>query len=431
MDNFGQKRDTLVERAPDYESCMQKIRAKWGSDFEVVFRRTVTWGGFLGFFEKQGVELEYVLKKESPYRSNFIPTNQLQTQQPLGFEEIKQKVLNSVPAVKKTEESAELKKMAAEIKALREIIEKGAFASQIGNSQKAEHKNIVKIREILEKNEFTPSYIAKLTERIRKEFSLDKLDDYEVLQESVVNWIGESILIDREDVEFNPSDMNSSRNYPRVVILVGPTGVGKTTTLAKFVANAIPKDEGFSTERFHIISMDSYRIKAAEQLKTYADYMEIPFSQAESLEDLEKLVAMYRDTTDLFFVDTLGISPNDYAILGNLRKKLDLRGIETDVYLTLSATTRVSDMREIIKQFSMFDYRSIIISKFDETQKVGSIISVLAEKDKPVSYLTIGQTVPKDIKKATVLSFLQRVDGLEINGPRIEKRFDTIIDVTD
>ena len=63
MDSFGQKRDTLVERAPDYESCLQKIRSKWGDNFEVVFRRTVTWGGFLGFFEKQGVELEYVLKK--------------------------------------------------------------------------------------------------------------------------------------------------------------------------------------------------------------------------------------------------------------------------------------------------------------------------------------------------------------------------------
>lgn len=428
MDNIGQKRDTLTERAPDYESCIQKIRAKWGSEYEIVFRRTVSWGGFLGFFEKQGVELEYVVKKESPYKSNYIPQNQMQ--QPLAFEDIKKKVLAAAP-IQRTEESAELKKMAAEIKALREIIEKGTFARQVSGSQKAEHKNIVKIREILEKNEFTPSYIAKITERIRKEFSLDKLDDYETLQESVVNWIGESIFIDREDVSFNPADMNSNKVYPRIVILVGPTGVGKTTTLAKFVANAIPKDDGFSTERFHIISMDSYRIKAAEQLKTYADYMDIPFSQAESLEDLEKLIAMYRDTTDLFFVDTLGISPNDYAILGNLRKKLDLRGIETDVYLTLSATTRVSDMREIIKQFSMFDYRSIIISKFDETQKVGSIISVLSEKEKSVSYLTIGQTVPKDIKKATVLAFLQRIDGLEINGPRIEKRFDTILDEVD
>ena len=429
MDNFGQKRDTITERAPDYETCIQKIRAKWGDNFEVVFRRTVTWGGFLGFFEKQGVELEYVPKKESPYRSNYIPQNQMQ-QQPLAFDEIKKKVL-SAASIQRSEDGAELKKMAAEIKALREIIEKGAFASQINVSQKAEHKNITKIREILEKNEFTPSYIAKITERIRKEFSLDKLDDYETLQESVVNWIGESLHIDREDVSFDPSDMNSNRVYPRVVILVGPTGVGKTTTLAKFVANAIPKDEDFSTERFRIISTDNYRIKAAEQLETYADYMGIPFSNAEKLDDLEKLVAMYRDSTDLFFVDTMGISPNDYVILGDLRKRLDLRGIETDVYLTLSATTRVSDMREIIKQFSMFDYRSIIISKFDETQKVGSIISVLSEKEKKVSYLTIGQTVPKDIKKATVLAFLQRIDGLEINGPRIEKRFDTIIDVID
>lgn len=428
MDNFSHKRETLTERAPDYNSCIQKIRAMWGSDYEVLFHRQVTWGGFLGFFERQGVEVEYVVKKDSPYKPNYIPQNQMQ--QPLAFEDIKKKVLASAP-IQRTEESLEIKKMAAEIKALREIIEKGAFAHQVSGSQKPEHKNIVKIREILEKNEFTPSYIAKITERIRKEFSLDKLDDYETLQESVVNWIGESIFIDREDVSFNPADMNSNKVYPRIVILVGPTGVGKTTTLAKFVANAIPKDDGFSTERFHIISMDSYRIKAAEQLKTYADYMDIPFSQAESLEDLEKLIAMYRDTTDLFFVDTLGISPNDYAILGNLRKKLDLRGIETDVYLTLSATTRVSDMREIIKQFSMFDYRSIIISKFDETQKVGSIISVLSEKEKSVSYLTIGQTVPKDIKKATVLAFLQRIDGLEINGPRIEKRFDAILDEVD
>ena len=167
MDNIGQKRDTLTERAPDYESCIQKIRAKWGSEYEIVFRRTVSWGGFLGFFEKQGVELEYVVKKESPYKSNYIPQNQMQ--QPLAFEDIKKKVLAAAP-IQRTEESAELKKMAAEIKALREIIEKGAFARQVSGSQKAEHKNIVKIREILEKNEFTPSYIAKITERIRKEF---------------------------------------------------------------------------------------------------------------------------------------------------------------------------------------------------------------------------------------------------------------------
>lgn len=159
MDNFRQKRDTLTERASDYESCMQKIRAKWGTDFEVVFRRTVTWGGFLGFWEKQGVELEYVLKKDSPYRSNYIPQNQLQSQS-LAFDDIKQKVLNAA-SVKRPEESVELKKMTAEIKALREIIEKGAFTSHINSSQKAEHKNIAKIREILEKNEFTPSYIAK------------------------------------------------------------------------------------------------------------------------------------------------------------------------------------------------------------------------------------------------------------------------------
>ena len=70
MDSFGQKRDTLVERAPDYESCLQKIRSKWGDNFEVVFRRTVTWGGFLGFFEKQGVELDYVLKKKVQFKDD-------------------------------------------------------------------------------------------------------------------------------------------------------------------------------------------------------------------------------------------------------------------------------------------------------------------------------------------------------------------------
>ncbi|HOV63216.1 MAG TPA: hypothetical protein PLG43_04960, partial [Spirochaetia bacterium] len=98
-------------------------------------------------------------------------------------------------------------------------------------------------------------------------------------------------------------------------------------------------------------------------------------------------------------------------------------GTKSEVYLTVSATTKISDIREVLQQFEPFRYKAIVLTKLDETMKVGNVVSVLAEKQKPIVYITDGQIVPQDIQKATATRLLTSLDGFTIRRGELEKRF--------
>lgn len=184
---------------------------------------------------------------------------------------------------------------------------------------------------------------------------------------------------------------------------IGPTGVGKTTTIAKIAA----KQTLEKRKKVGLITMDTYRIGAVEQLKTYADILSLPLevvsSKNEMADALKKLQAC-----DLILIDSTGRNSQIKDQLLETKECLDVIEQKHNI-LVMSATTRSLDLKLILDNYKVIGYDSIILTKLDETQCYGSILNINHYTDKPLCYLTTGQIVPEDIKKATIKNLLEYV----------------------
>jgi flagellar biosynthesis protein FlhF len=262
------------------------------------------------------------------------------------------------------------------------------------------HPSIREIEQLLEENEFSASFIRDVSDRLKRELSLEDLERKEIVESSVFQWIGEKIRT------------YQARSTPKTVILIGPTGVGKTTTIAELAAVYGLGHGGRDPVDVRMITIDNYRIGARQQIDTYGSIMNIPVTGVESFQDLKKTLAMY-EGTELVLIDTIGKSPRDYMRLAEMRELLDACGNDAEIFLTISSTTKVSDIRELLKTFEPFNYQALILTKLDETMRIGNILSVISEYNKPVAYLTDGQSVPQDIEEATIPRLLMNLDGFK------------------
>jgi len=194
-------------------------------------------------------------------------------------------------------------------------------------------------------------------------------------------------------------------NGQRVVALVGPTGVGKTTTIAKLAAGCYLR-EG---KKVSLISTDTYRIAGAQQLKSYADLMGLPYCVAPLPADLKRALASARDA-DVIFIDTVGRSARRQDQLEELAAYV--RGYDgCEVHLVLSATTKRADLLQIIEGYRSLSFSSIIATKIDETVAVGPVLEAALAAAAPISYFTTGQEVPDDIEEAHPLRLAWRLVG--------------------
>jgi len=383
------------EQAPSYTEAVAKVREKYGENAQILTHRSVRLGGFLGIMSRDGVEVNGYVSKEIPRRK------------PSSLDEEKRKFLE----MNKVENTAVMAQILNEVKALKSQINEQSLAIQ--SPVRQDHDNIVKVQELLELNEFSPKFIRRIITSLKTEFTIEDLDNWQAVQDKVLEWIGECITVQTTE---------KTRERPHVFILVGPTGVGKTTTIAKLAARHGIGAAGMPKQKVRIITIDNYRIGARQQIETFGEIMGIPVNCAETPDDLRKFMAFYQDV-DLIFIDTIGKSPKDYENLGKMRALLKECGASSQVHLALSATTKGSDMLEIAQQFEPFNYKSILITKLDETNKVGSLISTLWEKQKSISYITVGQVVPHDIEAASALKLLLNLEGFRINRDRLEQRF--------
>ena len=200
--------------------------------------------------------------------------------------------------------------------------------------------------------------------------------------------------------------LESELQGKKIWAFVGPTGVGKTTTLAKVAAQFLIR----FNKRIALITLDTYRIGAIEQLKTYARILRLPLEIAADAETLKEVIDRHQDR-DLLLIDTAGRNPYRRDQLEEMKGILSADP-RIENHLVLSATTKDADLEAIVHQFSVLPIRSYVFTKIDETEEYTALFNQLLRYKRPLSYLTNGQKVPEDIELATK----SRVASLVLNS---------------
>jgi flagellar biosynthesis protein FlhF len=232
-----------------------------------------------------------------------------------------------------------------------------------------------------------PEILARrLVRHIAENLEPDQLDRSDLIRSALADAVELSIPV--------APPIRAVVGTRRIVALVGPTGVGKTTTVAKLAAN-FKLAHGV---RVGLITVDTYRIAAVEQLKTYAEIIDLPLAvvndPAEMPRALDELGAL-----DIVFIDTAGRSPRDEVKIRELAEFL-LQARPDEVHLVLSAVSGQKSLRAAVERFAVVQFDRVILTKLDEAESLGGVLAVLGLSSRPLSYLTTGQAVPDDIEPA-------------------------------
>ena len=192
-----------------------------------------------------------------------------------------------------------------------------------------------------------------------------------------------------------PKTIELAGKKPNVVFFIGPTGVGKTTTIAKIAS----KYKVEYNRKVAFITADTYRIAATEQLRVYANILDAPMSIVYSADEINEAIERYLNY-DLIFVDTAGFSHKNEQQRNDTKRLLDSVSEEyrKEVYLVLSATTKYNDLMDIIDIYKEISQYKLIFTKLDETSSYGNLLNIKLYADADLSYVTIGQNVPDDIE---------------------------------
>ena len=247
--------------------------------------------------------------------------------------------------------------------------------------------------------ELSEDLARELVERIRSEAPGTELADPVLVKARVARMIEADIAV-AGPIAVTPGQR-------RLVALVGPTGVGKTTTIAKLAANYRLKEKC----RVGLITVDTYRIAAVEQLRTYADIIDLPMQVVSTPREMREAVRRM-DDLDLILMDTAGRSPKDEVKIQELKAFLTEAAAD-EVHLVLSAVGGGRVLQQTAERFAAVGTTALVLTKLDEAIGLGNVLPVLRSSKLPLSYLTNGQNVPDDIETADARQLARLILAVE------------------
>lgn len=347
--------------------AMKKVRMDFGDDAIILSSTVVKSKGFLGLFKKKTVEVV------------------------AGFDEpvvnVAETVLPFVTADtdRADNTSVELKREITEVKKMLKDMQQSASHSQFPDEIKP-------LLAHLHKQGLAENAIAQLGENLFNRMKADKKDFTEEEQLLIVKQ-----LLDKEIGDLPFGGISFNKKYINVL---GPTGVGKTTTIAKIAARALLEKK----KKIGFITTDTYRIAAIEQLRTYANLLQAPVEVAYNSNDFEKAIEKLKDL-DLIFIDTAGRNYKEAKFVEDLTRLIDF-SLDMESYLVLSVTSKEEDMRVIVEQFNAFPIEKFIFTKMDETGSIGPVFNLMKDYGIGTAYYTDGQEVPEDITEADSMKLI-------------------------
>ena len=239
----------------------------------------------------------------------------------------------------------------------------------------------------------------ELVERTRSEVDGAELENPTVLKAYVTRIVEQEIRV--------TGPIQVTAGATRLVALVGPTGVGKTTTIAKLAANYRLREK----KRVGLITVDTYRIAAVDQLRTYADIIDLPMEVVSTPREMREATSKLRGL-DLILMDTAGRSPRDEVRIQELKSMLGESRAD-EVHLVLSSVSSASSLTKTAERFSEVGTTALLFTKLDEATCLGNLLPLLRSFDLPMSYVTNGQNVPDDIEPANQRQLARLVLGTE------------------
>ncbi|TAH62804.1 MAG: flagellar biosynthesis protein FlhF [Gottschalkiaceae bacterium] len=349
------------------QEAMYKLKKELGPEAIILHTRTIKQPGFLGIFKKNLVEVVAAVEEN----------NKTYTRNAERLENSFNNNINN----SRIESSINMKNdLEIEINKIKSMMESVVNTLDIGKSQLPD--KLSKYLRLLTSNGVKEEIAFEILNKINDQINVSNKDNktiYEIIAYNIKEYLGEPAPINHDGKQ-------------KIIFFVGPTGVGKTTTLAKIAAY-------FSLEKNYSIGMitsDTYRIAAVEQLKIYAEIMKIPLKVVYEIKDFYKSLSNFREE-DLILVDTAGRNHKNIEQMNEIKELIESVN-NKEVHLVINAATDMKTINDIFEKYSFIDDCKVIFTKIDEADNLGNVLNAKYYFNNKISYLTNGQNVPDDIE---------------------------------